>query len=494
MVWCGCQAPFKLELILSSSISRHGIRSAYPPFGESECNTYTKYSAKSFPTFEDWGMTEEEYCRQELTPHGKLVAPRVGEFYREILSYNGSEYSGITDFNFSCDTLAVYADDSVRDVQTAELLVEGFGCGGETEVIVASKDNEYANTVYPVVNDHSNTQQCPTADEEYTFGLIGYDPDFLTHAFRNRIAAVDEFLQMKSYNASICSESNSNYDEEADGPCTLFKTGTQYTGLYFQGMATAPYNRAGYFGELWMLQYVSNVSNWGFGEMSLEELEFMFSLHVQNQIFGANHLNSVAYGSQGLGYILASMEQSITKEPLPGVAQGTNKNILMLVGHDFNLNYAQQILNLQYVFATAKAQHSELYSTTGNLGFDLYQTDDGEQHYVRIQYTVASPMQQRNNEPLTVETPPYIATLVTEFCDNQVFCPYETFKDIVLQEISIDCVEEPLKSTLLRLKASATPSALSPSPTSSSAFTPLTLVTYVISFGTLVWMWFAFLH
>lgn len=242
-----------------------------------------------------------------------------------------------------------------------------------------------------------------------------------------------------------------------------------------------------------MLQYVSNVSNWGFGEMSLEELEYTFSLHVQNQLFGANLLNSVAYGSQGLGCILAFMEQSITKKSLPGVDQGTDKNILMLVAHDFNLNYAQQILNLQYIFAAAKSQRKVLYSTTGYLGFDLYQTADGEEHYVRIQYTVASPLQQRNNEPLTVETPPEVATMVTQHCGNQVFCPYETFKSIVLQQISINCVEEPLKSTLLGLKASAsaTPSTLAPSPTS-SAVSPL--VSSVFSFGTLVWMWCAFLH
>jgi len=51
-------------------------------------------------------------------------------------------------------------------------------------------------------------------------------------------------------------------------------------------MFTAPYNRAGFFAELWMLQYVSNVENWAFGELTYEELDVMFGTHVQVRFFG----------------------------------------------------------------------------------------------------------------------------------------------------------------------------------------------------------------
>ena len=46
-------------------------------------------------------------------------------------------------------------------------------------------------------------------------------------------------------------------------------------------MFTAPYNRAGFFAELWMLQYVSNVEDWAFGELEYEELDVLFGTHVQ---------------------------------------------------------------------------------------------------------------------------------------------------------------------------------------------------------------------
>jgi len=440
-----------MRLIFTALLARHGIRSVYPPFGESQCNTYTKYTGREFPTFADWGMTEEEFCEQALTPHGKLVAPRVGEYYRSVFddaASNETSFSQITDFEFGCDTLAVFSDNSTRNIQTSELFIDGFGCAGQTEVQIAGKD-ALTETVYPVVYDHYNNLQCPTADQKFVEGLFGGDPNFITDSFLDRIGMVDDFLQMSSYNASICTEANPDFDVDVDGPCNLFKTGYQYTGLYFQGMATAPYNRAGYFAEAWMLQYVSNLPNWGFGEMTIEELEYMFALHAQNQIFGGNNLNSLAYYSQGIGYILASMEQAILDEPVAGIDQGPEKNILVLEGHDFNLGYAFDILNLEYVFDDAKAQHSVLYTTTGQLRFDLLESDDDDgSYFVKTTFTVASPTQQRNNDPLTVETPPEIRILASPLWDMQVLCPYEKFKDIVLNQIKLDCVEEPLRGSL----------------------------------------------
>ena len=60
-------------------------------------------------------------------------------------------------------------------------------------------------------------------------------------------------------------------------------------------MFTAPYNRAGFFAELWMLQYVSNVENWAFGELTYEELDVMFGTHVQVRFFLNSHYGCAVY-------------------------------------------------------------------------------------------------------------------------------------------------------------------------------------------------------
>ena len=435
-----------MTLVFSTLFARHGIRSAYPPYDESKCNTYTKYSGRDFPTFADWGMTEEQYCRQELTPHGKLVAPRVGEYYRSVLDAK-DQFAALRNFDYGCDTLAVFSDNSTRNIQTAHLLVEGFGCRDQTEVNIAG-ENDYANTVWPVVSDHDNRLGCPTADRSVFEGLFGDTPDLITESFRDRIAMVDRVLQMSSYNATICSDVNQDYDASRDGPCTMFQTGYQYTGLYFQGMATAPYNRAGFFAELFMLQYVSNLQDWAFGDLNLADLDAIFALHVQNNNYNIQ-LNSAVYGSQSVGYLLASMEQSILGDPVPGIVQGPDKNVVMFSTHDFNLGYVYGLLGLEYIFEEAKAQHGVLFTTTGQIRFDLFQSDAEEgKYYVRTTFNVASPTQMRNNEPLTVDSPPQIVILGLQACGMQVLCPYDEFKKIALNAISIDCIQEPLRGTL----------------------------------------------
>ena len=92
-------------LLFSTIVSRHGIRAPFSPPNITECNEYYKYSNLTFPTFEDWGMTDVTYCDQQLTPHGELVVPRMGEYYRTLYTD--------PDFAFSCDKVTVSVSASV---------------------------------------------------------------------------------------------------------------------------------------------------------------------------------------------------------------------------------------------------------------------------------------------------------------------------------------------------------------------------------------------
>ena len=224
--WCGCET--NMTLTFSTLIARHGIRSPYPPFGESECNTYTKYSDRTFPSFADWNMTEENFCKQTLTPHGQLVAPRIGEYYQDLLAtYH-------PDFQYNCDTLTVFSDNSTRDIQTATGFLEGFGCLNQTPIIVAGADY-LDKTMHPVVNDdYNHGDSCPTATEDEILPLFGGDFNFVTASFRDRIAAISALLQMASSNAMICAQANAEFNATDGSPCTMFETGSQWTGLYFQ--------------------------------------------------------------------------------------------------------------------------------------------------------------------------------------------------------------------------------------------------------------------
>ena len=79
-------------------------------------------------------MTTEEFCEQQLTPHGKKSATRVGEYYRDVLERSDATRDG--HFDFSCDTLAIFADNSTRDIQTATQFLTGFGCVEATPLLL----------------------------------------------------------------------------------------------------------------------------------------------------------------------------------------------------------------------------------------------------------------------------------------------------------------------------------------------------------------------
>ena len=91
---------------------------------------------------------------------------------------------------------------------------------------------------------------------------------------------------------------------------------------------------------------------------------------------------------------------------LPGVEQDPSQNIVLLQAHDFNLMYAQNILDLNYVFDQAKAQRSDMFTTTGQIRFDLYYNPSTESYFVQAVFMVPSPTQQRQNTPLTVQSFP----------------------------------------------------------------------------------------
>lgn len=419
-------------LLFSTIVSRHGIRAPFSPLGIEECNTYDKYSPYDFPDYSDWGMTEETYCKQWLTPHGEKVAPRMGEYY-------ASFFSSAEGFDYSCDRIAVYADNSTRDHQTAERLLVGMGCEGH-EIITAGKNN-LKTEVWPVVHDHYNELDCPLPTEEQISGLYGGDQEAVTDAYRAGIEKLTDIIGMTdNFTASICAQKNANYD--ADMPCTLSNLDYKWTGVYWEGNFKAPIAYAGYWAEYFMFQYLSNVTDYAFGSLTPEEVSELYEIHVQNMYYGSSIWNAKTYSSQQLGYILASLESIIDGSKADGVNQSVDNNILLLLGHDFNNFYLQRLLGIDY-FAFGFPRN--VATTAGSLRFDLYQDSDGF-HYVSLTYTAATPDQQRHNIDLTNESPA-IAKILIPGCGD-LMCPFETFKSIAKQAIDLNCVEQPLRETL----------------------------------------------
>jgi hypothetical protein len=93
---------------------------------------------------------------------------------------------------------------------------------------------------------------------------------------------------MENYDAKICQNVNPEFNG-AEKDCTLFDTGYTYTGVYYEGMFLSPLYYAQYFAESWMLQYVSNITEWAFGKLRLSTLNDLYAMHIENLWFGTNY-------------------------------------------------------------------------------------------------------------------------------------------------------------------------------------------------------------
>ena len=69
-------------------------------------------------------------------------------------------------------------------------------------------------------------------------GLYGGDVDALTDMYTEQIQQVNDFLDVPT-NASVCPQANPDFNP-ATTDCTLFETGYEYTGIYYEGMFKSP--------------------------------------------------------------------------------------------------------------------------------------------------------------------------------------------------------------------------------------------------------------
>lgn len=107
-------------------------------------------------------MTQTSFENQDITPHGATLIPLLGSYYKSYYENLGLDFS-------DCSGITVYADDSseksTRDLVTAQLWMQGFGCP-DVEIALVNKDNNV--DMQPVLSDHFDVG-CPLATQEQVF-------------------------------------------------------------------------------------------------------------------------------------------------------------------------------------------------------------------------------------------------------------------------------------------------------------------------------------
>ena len=103
-----------MSLTASILVFRHGQRPPYPLPLDSSAAGPSNWSTRPFPSAAEWGMTEHDFANQMLTPNGKQQLTNLGAYMAAQLG----DPCGLA--------VTLIADDSARDVQSAEYFASGF--------------------------------------------------------------------------------------------------------------------------------------------------------------------------------------------------------------------------------------------------------------------------------------------------------------------------------------------------------------------------------
>lgn len=440
------EAAESLTLVQTLIVSRHSIRTPMAaPF--SDVGDISAYSTRKWPSAADWGMTQKEVDNQFLTPRGIEVARLTGEFYRE--TFNSGTPTPISNL-LTCDQVTVFSDGGAyRDFQTAQAWLEGFGCPAPEETNIIQINQSSLPTMQPVVATAFQIDGCSAASEEQVNGTYGGNVAALTARFAASIQKVQDVLQMP-VNASICTQVNRTFEPSASHPCTLFELGYAWNGVLWDGMFYSPLVYAQYFAEAWMLQYLSNVTQWAWGALSsTDELVELYKMHIQSLWFGTNEWNSRAYGSQLLAYVLASLNAAATGRQVLGLEHEPSQKVVAFFSHDANILYLQRLLGMSWL---TTGWPFDVATTASSVRFELLRETTGKL-FVRVAYVSASPDQQRSATSFVVRnvangssssnsssgTPLSVAYVVIPQCGS-LLCPLDEFQDAVLAAVDTDCM------------------------------------------------------
>lgn len=214
----------------------------------------------------------------------------------------------------------------------------------------------------------------------------------------------------------------------------------------------------GALAEALLLQAASGVSPVAWGELGGPELLDLYALHERVMWFGSNLNASRSYGSSGLAYALASLEQLVTGVAYAGVEQSPSASLLLAIfGHDFNLLYLRKLLRVQWLTPSWSFNAA---STGAHIAFELWRTAD-DAYEVVARYVAANLTQQGSNLPLTPpHAPPGTAELLRE--------PYAAFRRRALDAIDSGCVATAALRESIALIAAAAAAAPPPPPPDSA--------------------------
>lgn len=358
-------------------VSRHGVRS---PTGKTD--QLNQYSGKPWP---EWSVPPGY-----LTKHGAKLMTLFGAYDRELFAKEGLfGVDGCAD----AEHVSIVADSDQRTRETGKALAAGMfpGCSINVKALAEGMPDPLFHSIEAGVGDPDKTLALAAVS-----GRIGGNPAGLAMAYRPQLNALEEVLLGCNPGSGCGGARSSLFDIPASiGP----GKGDHLVELH------CPLGTAATMAENLLLEYTEGLAadQVGWGRADASKVRELMQLHTAN-VDVAQHTGYIAraQSSNLLQHVLDSMEQATTGKAVAGALGKPGDRLLVLVGHDTNLENIAGALGLSWLI-------DGRWNDTppgGALVFEVWKDEPAGEYSVRTSYMAQSLEQMRNAVPLSAQSPP----------------------------------------------------------------------------------------
>ncbi len=387
------------ELQFVVYVSRHGVRS---PTGKAA--QYNRYSAGVWP---EWPV-QPGY----LTPHGSHLMELFGAYDRTLLTSEGLLSSkGCSD----AAKITVYADSDQRTRETGKALAQGLMPGCDLTVKSLSEDTN--DPLFHPLGDKSVTRDLDRAKAALA-GRIGGDPANLTRAYHLQLESLDHVLATCGTPAASAPQRTSLFDI----PATLSQGGGDHL-VDLKG----PLNTASTLAENLLLEYTEGMDKTkvGWGCIGRSELDSLMALHTAATDFTQRTPEIARAQASGLlEHIGLSIEQAVSRKPVPGALGKPSDLALFLIGHDTNQENVAGTLNLTWIIDGRRDDTPP----GGALVFEVWRDHSAGSYTVRTYFTAQTLDQMRDSVSLSgTQAPARVPVSVPGCSREDMSCDLHSF-------------------------------------------------------------------
>jgi len=395
------QSGNKSELKYVVILSRHGVRS---PTGKTD--QLNQYSVKPWPA---WTVPPGY-----LTEHGAKLMTLFGAYDGELFAKEGLfAANGCADAEY----VSIVADSDQRTRETGKALAAGMfpGCNVAVRALAEGTPDPLFHSL-EAGTGHPDKALASAA----VSGRIGGNPAGLVDAYRPQLDALEEVLQgCKPGHACVGAKSSL-----FDIPSSISPgKGDHLVDL------RSPLGTAATMAENLLLEYTEGMDTTqvGWGRVDANKVRELMQLHTANvEVAQRTSYIARAQASNLLRHILDTLEQAATGKPVAGALGKPGDRLLLLVGHDTNLENIGGALGLSWII-------DGRWNDTppgGALVFELWKDGSTGDYSVRTSYMAQTLDQMRNATPHSVTNPPERVPVFVPGCSEaDSSCGWKAFQE-----------------------------------------------------------------